>query len=88
MRDFVSGGSKRNPWGGGSLLPGGVGLDNSLLSIIENPINGEFTPLGRTYSFDLKSESKATLEEKLTTLLSITDALQIQAQLKLKIPSS
>ena len=41
-----------------------------------------------TYSFDLKAESiKATLQQKLATLLSITSALRIKAQFKLKILS-
>ena len=51
-------------------------------------MNDELTYLGRTHSFHFKSESmKSTLQQTLATLLSITSALRIKAQLKLKLPS-
>jgi len=53
------------------------------------PVNGEFTYLGRRFSFDTKNESaKLALEQKLRQLLQITSQLKIRTQTKLKILSS
>jgi len=47
--------------------------------------NEEFTYLGRQYSFDMHENSaKVALEQKLSRLLNVTNALKVRAQLKLK----
>ena len=52
------------------------------------PMNGEFTYLGRSFSFESKPDSvKAALEQKLKNLLNITSGLKIKAQTKIKILS-
>jgi hypothetical protein len=50
------------------------------------PMNGEFTYLGRRFSFESKPDSiKSALEQKLKDLLHITSGLKIKAQTKIKI---
>ena len=52
------------------------------------PLSGEFTYLGRRFSFESKPDSiKAALEQKLKGLLNITSGLKIKAQTKIKILS-
>jgi hypothetical protein len=52
------------------------------------PMNGEFTYLGRRFSFESKPDSiKSALEQKLKDLLHITSGLKIKAQTKIKILS-
>ena len=49
-------------------------------------INGEFTYLGRRFSYDMSNTSaKIDLVEKLSKLLNITDKLKLRVQNKLKI---
>ena len=52
------------------------------------PMNGEFTYLGRRFSFESKPDSiKSALEQKLKDLLHITSGLKIKVQTKIKILS-
>ena len=52
------------------------------------PLNGEFTYLGRRFSFETKSEAiKTDIEQKLKKLLTFTNSLKIKAQTKIKILS-
>jgi len=48
--------------------------------------NEEVTYLGRRYSFDMHNNSaKVALKQKLSHLLNITNALNVTAQIKLRI---
>jgi len=57
-------------------------------NIFTVPIDGQFTYLGRRFSFDLNHESvKQSLKNKLELLLKVTDSLKIKTQTKLRILS-